>query len=160
MSTPAGFFAILAAPFGALGVRLADDALAGLDFLPPGTAPASSPHPLIARVARQLDAYYGDPRHVFDLPLAPAGTPYRLRVWSALSTIPSGATRSYGELARALGTAPRALGQAVGDNPLPIVIPCHRVIAADGGLGGFNHGRTGYTQDIKRWLLRHEGSLA
>jgi len=151
--------AILAAPFGALGVRIAGDRLTGLEFQPPGTRTASSSHPLIQRVARELEAYYADPAHTFDLPIEPIGTPFRHRVWEALLAIPAGQTRSYGDIARQLASAARAVGQAVGDNPLPIVIPCHRVIAADGGLGGFNHSRTGYTQDIKRWLLKHEHVL-
>ena len=153
------FAAILPAPFGALGVRIEDDRLTGLEFLPPGTPAQASTHPLIARVARELEAYYAEPGHAFDLPLQATGTPFRQRVWQALMAIPAGQTRSYGDLARQLNSAPRAVGQAVGDNPLPIVIPCHRVIAADGGLGGFNHSRTGFTLDIKRWLLSHERAL-
>jgi methylated-DNA-[protein]-cysteine S-methyltransferase len=150
---------ILPAPFGALGVRIAGDCLTGLEFLPPGTRPVTSRHPLIKRVAKELEAYYADPGHAFDLPLQPLGTPFRQRVWNALLSIRAGQTRSYGDIARQLDSAPRAVGQAVGDNPLPIVIPCHRVIAADGGMGGFDHSRTGYSLDIKRWLLRHERVL-
>lgn len=159
MQPLADYTAILPAPFGALGVCIAGDRLTGLEFLPPGTQPAASSHPLVKRVAQELEAYYADPGHAFDLPLQPLGTPFRQRVWNALLAIPAGRTRSYGEVARELGSAPRAVGQAVGDNPLPIVIPCHRVIAADGGLGGFMHSRTGYSQDIKRWLLTHEHVL-
>ena len=160
MTTPTNpYEAILPAPFGALGVRIVGDRLTGLEFLPPGTPPAASSHPMLKRVAKELEAYYADPGHAFDLPLQPLGTPFRQRVWNALLAIPASQTRSYGDIARQLASAPRAVGQAVGDNPLPIVIPCHRVIAADGGLGGFNHSRTGYSQDIKRWLLRHERVL-
>jgi methylated-DNA-[protein]-cysteine S-methyltransferase len=150
------FHAILAAPFGGLGVRIEDACLTGLEFLPPGTAPQASTSALIRQIADQLDAYYADPGYAFTLPLAPRGTPFRRQVWQALEKIPAGETRTYGEVARQLGSGPRAVGQAVGDNPIPIIIPCHRVIAADGGLGGFMHSRTGYSQDIKRWLLRHE----
>jgi methylated-DNA-[protein]-cysteine S-methyltransferase len=159
MQDSAPYTAILPAPFGALGVRIADGKLRGLEFLPPGTRPMVSEHPIARRVAEEMEAYYADPGHAFHLPLEPLGTPFRQRVWNALLAIPAGQTRSYGYIARELGSAPRAVGQAVGDNPLPIVIPCHRVIAADGGLGGFNHSRTGYSQDIKRWLLRHEHVL-
>jgi methylated-DNA-[protein]-cysteine S-methyltransferase len=150
------FHAILAAPFGGLGVRIEDEFLTGLDFLPPGTATRASTSLLIKQIADQLDAYYADPGYVFTLPLAPRGTPFRRQVWQALEKIPAGKARTYGEVARELGSGPRAVGQAVGDNPIPIIIPCHRVIAANGGLGGFMHSRTGYSQDIKRWLLRHE----
>lgn len=159
MTSRVPYAAVLAAPFGAVGLHIVDTRLAGIEFLPPGTRPRSSPLPLVARVARELDAYFADARHVPDLPVAPVGTPFRLRVWQALRRIPVGCTRAYGELARELDSAARAVGQAVADNPLPIVIPCHRVIAADGGLGGFNHSRTGYSLDTKRWLLRHEGVL-
>ncbi len=157
--TTAPFTATIAAPFGALGIRIAEDTLLGLEFLPPGTPLAASSLPLIKQVMAELDAYYADPDHRFTLPLAPVGTDFRRKVWHALSNIPAGQTRTYGEVARELGSGPRAVGQAVGDNPIPIVIPCHRVIAADGGLGGFMHSRTGYSQDIKRWLLRHEHVL-
>lgn len=159
MTPTSHYAAILPAPFGALGVRIAGQCLTGLEFLPPGTRTTTSSHPLIKRMDRELEAYYADPGHVFELPLQPEGTPFRQRVWNALLAIPAGQTRSYGAIARELASAPRAVGQAVGDNPLPIVIPCHRVIAADGGLGGFMHSRTGYSQDIKRWLLRHERVL-
>jgi methylated-DNA-[protein]-cysteine S-methyltransferase len=156
MDSPTDYTAILPAPFGALGVRIAEGKLTGLEFLPPGTQAVASKLPLVRQVAKEMDAYYADPGHVFHLALEPHGTPFRQRVWNALLAIPAGRTRSYGDIARELGSAARAVGQAVGDNPLPIVIPCHRVIAADGGLGGFMHSRTGYSQDIKRWLLRHE----
>ncbi len=157
--------AILPAPFGAIGVRIEGASLIGLEFLPPGTSLAASALPLIKRVMTELDAYYADPSHRFSLPLAPIGTDFRRKVWQVLSNIPAGQTRTYGEVARELGSGPRAVGQAVGDNPIPIVIPCHRVIAAHrtladpNGLGGFMHSRTGYSQDIKRWLLGHEHVL-
>lgn len=156
-ASAADYAVILPLPMGAVGLRLRGEALTGLEFLPPGT-PAMAPRDAAARrVARALEAYLADPRHRFDLPLSLDGTPFRLWVWRLLQAIPPGQTRAYGDLARELGSSARAVGQAVGDNPLPIVIPCHRVIAADGGLGGFNHSRSGYSLDIKRWLLGHEG---
>jgi len=153
------FDAILAAPFGALGVRINGELLTGLEFLPPDTPLITCRQALIEQVAAELDAYYADASHVFSLPLAPTGTEFHRKVWHSLSNIPFGQTRTYGEVARELGSGPRAVGQAVGDNPIPIIIPCHRVIAADGSMGGFMHSRTGYSQDIKRWLLRHEHAL-
>ncbi len=152
------FEAILPAPFGALGVHIAGDMLTGLEFLPHGHSLLDARNPLIDRIAAELDAYYADPLHRFMLPMAPHGSDFRQRVWHALLAIPAGQTRSYGDIARELGSAPRAVGQAVGDNPIPILIPCHRVIAADGSLGGFMHSRIGYSQDIKRWLLQHENT--
>lgn len=152
-----GFDAILPAPFGALGLRVVDARLAGLEFLPDGTATGTPGTPFLRLAVRELTAYYKDPGHAFTLPLALGGTPFRQRVWQALAEIPPGQTITYGELAHRVGSAPRAVGQAVGDNPIPIIIPCHRVVAADGTLGGFNHSRTGFSLNVKRWLLEHEG---
>lgn len=110
----------------------------------------------IATTARQLCEYFNGMRRVFDLPLAPRGTDFQRRVWRALATIPFGTTWSYQELARAIGQtqAMRAVGAANGRNPLPIVVPCHRVIGADGSLTGFGGGLV-----IKAALLRLEGSF-
>ncbi|HEX8979124.1 MAG TPA: methylated-DNA--[protein]-cysteine S-methyltransferase [Parasulfuritortus sp.] len=152
-----GFDAVLPAPFGALGVRLQDGRLAGLEFLPPGTKTFSG-GPEVESVAAELEAYYANHRHRFGLPLALAGTPFRLRVWQALLTIPPGESLTYGQVAARLGSSPRAVGQAVGDNPVPVIVPCHRVLAAQ-GLGGFMHGRDGFPLEVKKWLLRHEGLL-
>ncbi len=149
--------AILSAPFGALGVCTAAGALVRIEFLPPGTLTQDSTNDLIRSCAEQLAAYFDHAGYRFTVPLAPTGTDFRRRVWAALVDIPSGETRTYGELAGHLGSSARAVGQALGDNPLPILIPCHRVVAANGSLGGFNHSRTGYSLDIKRWLLAHEG---
>jgi methylated-DNA-[protein]-cysteine S-methyltransferase len=151
-----GYDAVLPAPFGALGVRLAGEALAGLDFLPPDTPLRPCGSAAIHRVVHELEAYYANPGHVWKLSLAPAGTLFRQRVWQILLTIPAGQTRTYGEVAHELASSPRAVGQAVGDNPIPIVIPCHRVLAAH-GLGGFMHGTDGFPLQVKRWLLNHEG---
>ncbi len=148
--------AVLVAPFGALGIRLAGAALARLDFLPPETPLRPCGSDAVHRVALELEGYYANPRHVWKLSLAPAGTVFRQRVWQALLAIPVGHTRSYGEIATELASSPRAVGQAVGDNPIAIVIPCHRVVAAH-GLGGFMHGSSGFPLQVKRWLLHHEG---
>lgn len=151
------YAAVLAAPFGVLGLLVDGDAVTGIHFLPTDTPVRPPRGGLARRLADQLRAYLADPARGFDLTLAPGGTDFRQRVWRILATIPCGQTRTYGDIARELGSSPRAVGQAVGDNPLPILIPCHRVVASDGGLGGFNHSRTGYSLDIKRWLLGHEG---
>jgi methylated-DNA-[protein]-cysteine S-methyltransferase len=105
--------------------------------------------------AAQLAEYFAGERREFELALAPVGTDFQLRVWSALREIPYGAVRNYGDLARALGQpgAARAVGQANGCNPLPIVIPCHRVIASDGTIGGYSGGLA-----IKHRLLALEGA--
>jgi methylated-DNA-[protein]-cysteine S-methyltransferase len=100
-----------------------------------------------------------DPQFRFDLPLASHGTLFQRRVWGKIAAIRAGRTRSYGELARELRSAPRAVGQACGANPLPLVVPCHRVLAA-AGIGGFAHCEGGFHLSVKRWLLAHEGAAA
>lgn len=146
----------LAMPFGVLGIVTDGGALTGIDFLPAGTPESAPQDALTEKICAQLRAYLADPSFVFDLPLKAAGTPFRSRVWQALQQIPSGRTLSYGELARQLHSAPRAIGQACGANPIPIVIPCHRVLAQNGGLGGFMNSTGGDPLAIKRWLLQHE----
>lgn len=130
----------------------------GFDPSPPGGAAAPQPvaSPLLERLREQLSAYFAGAVVHFDLPLAPEGTAFEQQVWAALQTIPTGETRSYGELARALGqpTAARAVGLANARNPIAILIPCHRVIGADGRLTGYAGGL-----DRKEALLRLEGAL-
>lgn len=109
----------------------------------------------VAHVRQQLEEYFRGDRTRFDLVLAPSGTPFRQRVWQALLEIPYGETRSYGQLARTLGSSPRAVGGANGANPLCPIVPCHRVIGADGSLTGF-----GYGVDLKKRLLEHEARVA
>jgi methylated-DNA-[protein]-cysteine S-methyltransferase len=110
-----------------------------------------------AELRAQLSEYFAGGRSVFDVALAPTGTPFQRKVWTALCDIRYGETISYGELARRIGqpTAARAVGLANGSNPLPIVVPCHRVIGADGSLTGFGGGI-----ERKRWLLAHEARCA
>lgn len=119
----------------------------------PGRAPRPS-SPLLAEAARQLDGYFAGDRRAFDLPLAPRGTPFQTRVWRALRAIPYGETRTYGDVARAVGAprASRAVGGANGRNPLPVIVPCHRVVGKSPGSGGFGMGMA-----KKRLLLGIEG---
>jgi methylated-DNA-[protein]-cysteine S-methyltransferase len=124
-------------------------------YLPLSAKSISPKNALAARAAEQLEAYLADPDTRFDLPLALEGTPFQLKLWEALCRIPRGKTRTYGDLARELEGEARAVGQACGDNRLPVVIPCHRVVAAD-GIGGFAHSTGGYLLEAKRWLLAHE----
>jgi methylated-DNA-[protein]-cysteine S-methyltransferase len=109
----------------------------------------------VAVARAQVRAYFSGKRNPFDLLLAPAGTPFQQRVWTALQKIPSGETRSYGALAKTLASGARAIGRANATNPICLIVPCHRVIGADGSLTGFAFG-----EDIKLLLLRHEGALA
>jgi len=121
-------------PIGQLTIDEIDDAIVAIRW---ADAPAGNGSPLLAETARQLAAYFDGRLSRFDLPLAPAGSPFETRVWSAMQAIPYGETRSYGDLAKAVGSAPRAVGGACGKNPIPVVIPCHRVLAK-GGLGGYS----------------------
>ena len=147
--------AILDAPPCRLGAIFTGEVLTRLDFLPVDTPVSGKADRRIRHLADELDAYWRNPVHAFDLLVAPAGTPFQLRVWRALMAIPAGQPTTYGALAKQLGTAARAVGQACGANPLPILIPCHRVLAAN-GLGGFMHASSGAPLDVKTWLLAHE----
>ncbi len=149
--------AILAAPFGALGIAIGQDRLACIDFLPAGTATMLAHNRTAAAVCSALADYLRDPAAPLDLALAPAGTPFQQRVWQVLRAILPGHVLTYGELAQKVGSSPRAVAQACGANPVPLVIPCHRVVARH-DLGGFMQGRTPDALAIKRWLLAHERS--
>jgi methylated-DNA-[protein]-cysteine S-methyltransferase len=155
VKTTSKYQARLATPFGVLGICCTADALTGIDFLAPDT-PLQAPGDAFSRkVCEQLLAYFADPDFHFNLPLQFNGTAHQGRVWQAMCAIPRGQTRQYGELAKELASSARAVGQACGANPIPIVIPCHRVVSK-AGLGGFANHSEGYTLDIKRWLLAHE----
>ena len=147
--------AVVAAPTFCLGVRCDADQITVIDFLEP--RPEETPStPLAAEAVRQLRAYIADPAFEFGLPLRPAGTTFQRRVWEQISAIPTGQTHTYGQLAKNIKNAARAVGQACGANPYPVVVPCHRVVATGGGLGGFARERGGFLLDVKRWLLAHE----
>ena len=135
-------------PLGDLTLSEEDGAIVALDW---GRGRDQAETPLLLRARDQLQDYFDGTRTVFDLPLAPQGTAFRRKVWDALLRIPAGETRSYVDIAREVGCrAPRAIGQANGANPIPIIIPCHRVVAADGSLGGYSGGEGEAT---KRYLL-------
>jgi methylated-DNA-[protein]-cysteine S-methyltransferase len=142
----------LLTPLGDITLTEEDGAIVALDW---GRGRDREETPLLQRAAAQLQDYFDGTRHEdFDLPLAPQGTPFRQRVWEALRRIPAGETRSYLDIAREVGClSARAIGGANGANPIPILIPCHRVVAADGSLGGYS-GAEG--QATKRYLLELE----
>ena len=155
------FQACVRTPFATLGIATDGTHVTGIRYLAP-THPARAPRrDSIAFLACvQIQAYLDNPGFEFDLPLRLAGTRHRLLVWEAMQRIPAGEVRSYGDLARELKSSARAVGGACGANPIPLVVPCHRVIAAGGGLGGFMGARNeGFELSIKRWLLAHEGAL-
>jgi len=146
----------VASPLGTLEARFSEKGLVRLEFSHRTPKAAQVGHKMVEQFRRELAAYFRGGANRFGTPLdLGSATPFAQRVWAELRRIPFGTTVSYAELARRVGSprAARAVGQAVGANPIPILIPCHRVIRSDGGLGGFSAG-----PEIKKWLLRHEGS--
>ena len=149
------FSAIVPAPFGAIGVRMEGGELRELTYLPPQYESKSATDALTKKICKQVTAYLKDPDYVFDLDLPVVGTEHQRKVWKVINSIPRGKVLTYAEVARRIGSAPRAVGQACGANWYPLVIPCHRVTAT-GGIGGFARHDGGFHQNVKRWLLRHE----
>jgi len=149
--------AAVTAPFGGIEIESDGVWITALRFVkqPRIVEPADA---LAVRAASQVRSYLANPRTVFDLPLKIGGTEFQRQVWDAIAAIRCGTTRSYGEIASELDAPARAVGQACGDNRLPVVIPCHRVIGAS-GIGGFAHSRNGFELSVKRWLLEHENAL-
>jgi methylated-DNA-[protein]-cysteine S-methyltransferase len=159
----------LDSPVGRLTLVADDDALVGLWFpdregatggVDTGAIAGGAPvegHPVLELAAAELVAYFAGARTAFTVPVAPRGTPFQRAVWAQLAAIPFAETRSYGQLARTLGRpgGARAVGLANGRNPVAIILPCHRVIGADGSLTGFGGGLP-----AKRWLLEHERAVA
>ena len=157
---------LLTSPIGPLLAEYDDTALRALRFWEQGRHPPAGTRmeptrtdALGWRIAEQLREYFAGTRREFDLPLAAGGTEFRERVWSALRRIPYGQTRTYAQVAEAVGCgAARAIGQANRHNPIPIVVPCHRVLAGN-GIGGYaGSAEDGKELGTKRWLLRHEGA--
>ena len=145
------------APFAMLGIRSDGRAITRLAYLPASES-AQAPSDKVSEIAvRELARYLEDPAFRFSVPLATGGTPFQQRVWAALSGIPVGESRTYGEVARMVRSAPRAIGQACGANRIALIVPCHRVVGAMGSMGGFMNAESGDPIAIKRWLLTHEG---
>jgi methylated-DNA-[protein]-cysteine S-methyltransferase len=161
-------FDTMPSPVGTLLLAAGDEGLTTLHFEARRHAPAQThdwlptdggdtpPARTLTRARAQLEEYFAGARTTFDLPLAPRGTPFQLRVWTALREIPFGSTRGYAEIAQRLGlpNAARAVGAANGRNQIAIIVPCHRVIGANGSMTGFGGGI-----ERKRWLLVHEGAV-
>ena len=141
-------------PIGEMTVSEDDGRIVALDW---GRGRDQTRTPLLSEAIAQLQDYFDGKRGTFDLPLAPQGTAFQRRVWDALRAIPPGEARSYGDLARDLSSSARAVGQANGANPIPILIPCHRVLAAHGALGGYSGGDG---EPTKRFLLALEARSA
>lgn len=175
------YAAKLRTPFAVLGVRTDGRAVTLLTYLPLSER-AHAPSDKVAEMAaREVERYLDDPAFRFTVPLAPRGTAFQQRVWNTIAAIPTGESRTYGEVARMVRSAPRAVGQACGANPIALIVPCHRVVGACGSLGGFmgaagpppgarpagtsgaqrrSGGPAAGAGDpiaVKRWLLTHEG---
>jgi methylated-DNA-[protein]-cysteine S-methyltransferase len=144
----------LHSPLGPLTIREDEGAIVALDF---GWSRECEETGLLALARDQLVEYFDGARRAFNLPLSPAGSVFQKTVWARMMRIPYGRTDSYGELARVLGSSARAVGMACGANPIPVFIPCHRVIGAGGRLTGYSGGDGLAT---KRYLLQHEGAAA
>ncbi len=147
--------AIINVSFGQLRLTADHDSLTGIDFLLERQALKKPVSPLLKETEAQILAYVRYPHHQFDLPIRLEGTPFQRQVWQALCDIPPGLPLTYGQLAKNLCTAPRAVGGACGANPIPIIVPCHRVVSAS-GIGGFMRTRYLGSLNIKSWLLAHE----
>ena len=160
--TETRFDTILDTRLGRIGVRMSGGAVTELEFLAlaaqAGPVSGNGDAASVRSVATRIESYLRDPKTVFDLPLAPRGSEFQRRVWAALRAIPSGEVMTYGKLARQLGSGARAVGNACRNNPIPLLIPCHRVVAAN-GLGGYSGATEGPGIGLKRWLLRHEGAI-
>ena len=145
---------LAATPFGPVGLAWRGRCLTGVEL-----APAAAPDVMVpAWLRAELDAYFADSSHRFGCTMAASGTPFQHRVWALIAAIPAGQTRTYGKLAAALGSSARAVGGACRANPLPLAVPCHRVVGSR-GLGGFAGDTDGRLLAAKRWLLDHEGAL-
>lgn len=143
-------------PFCEMRITREGDYITEIDFLPGTGGQAVNEDHLLQQAVSQVKAYVESAGRSFDLPLRPKGTEFQRRVWQALQRIPAGEVRTYGELARELNTSARAVGNACRQNPIPLVIPCHRVVSAS-GLGGFAGETAGEKISLKQKLLAHEG---
>jgi methylated-DNA-[protein]-cysteine S-methyltransferase len=149
---------VMDAPPGRLGIRLQGRQVVAVDYVTRRTSVRPASSPFARRVARSLRSWLQDASPPLDLPVLLNGTEFQQRVWAALRAIPQGEVRTYGELASRLGSGARAVGNACRRNPVPIIVPCHRVVAA-GGAGGYGGRTGGAVLQRKLWLLRHEGIL-
>lgn len=144
-------------PIGRLDIRLEDGYIVSLDIKRQSSSQRQAMSHSNSAVQTQLDAYFSGKQKALKLPLSLNGTPFQKRVWREMQKIPPGKTLSYGDIAKRLGTDPRAVGNACRANPIPVIVPCHRVVAK-AGLGGYAGQTCGRQLTIKKWLLHHEGA--
>lgn len=160
-----------ATPFAVLGIVTDGKAVTSVRYLPRNTMPIAPQDRVAERACREIERYLVDPDYLFTVPYRLDGTPFQCRVWREIEKLReklrenhrvkncSIKTITYGDMAQRLRSGPRAVGGACGANPIPLIVPCHRVLAAGGGLGGFMGGKDPFPLSVKRWLLRHEGIL-
>lgn len=148
-----------ATPFAVLGMVTDGKVLTSVRYLPRGTAQAAPQDRVAERACREIERYLADPDYLFTVPYRLEGTPFQHRVWREIEKLCPIKTITYGTMARRLRSGARAVGSACGANPVPLIVPCHRVLAVGGGLGGFMGGKDPFPLSVKRWLLRHEGIL-
>ena len=146
---------MITAPFGHIGIKVTRGRLAGIDLVTARTKLFSPTDALARDVCRQLSAYFSNPLHLFTVPLTLEGTAFQTRVWQELRRTKPGAVRRYADIADRLGSGARAVGGACRRNPVPIVVPCHRVVSRS-GLGGYMGKVSGAALSMKQWLLAHE----
>jgi methylated-DNA-[protein]-cysteine S-methyltransferase len=159
MNNPANQYPIVIdSPLGRLGILVVNQQVQHIDYLAGSVRLQKASSAFEYRVVQQLESYFDHPGAGFSVPLELAGTPFQQRVWQALTEIPAGETLTYGELAARLGSGARAVGNACRRNPVSIIVPCHRVVAAS-GIGGYSGSTSGPVLDRKRWLLDHENQL-
>lgn len=150
------FAAVIDSPIGHIGIETDDSAVTGIHFLGKRQRLKDADSPLARQAVREIKAYFRDPNTPWSIPVRYTGSDHQQKVWRSLKRIPAGKVRAYGDVARQCQSSPRAVGGACRQNPLPLIVPCHRVVAAR-GLGGFAGKSTGFTIQIKQWLLQHEG---
>ena len=151
---PPKFDAVVAAPFGAVGIFAFNEQIS-IELLTENHVPKPAENKIVQKIAAQIEAYFGSAKNDFSLQVAQYGTPYQQRVWQAIRAIPRGRVLTYGDIAAQIGSGPRAVANACGANNIPLLVPCHRVVAKN-GLGGFMQGNKDGLK-IKKWLLKHEG---
>ncbi|MCK5480947.1 MAG: methylated-DNA--[protein]-cysteine S-methyltransferase [Gammaproteobacteria bacterium] len=156
MNKPANQYSlVIDSPLGRLGILILNQQIHRIDYLAGSVRLRAASSAFERRVVQQLGNYFDHPGVNFTVPFELAGTPFQQRVWMALTKIPAGETLTYGELADKLGSGARAVGNACRHNPVSILVPCHRVVAAS-GIGGYSGSTSGPVLDRKRWLLEHE----
>jgi methylated-DNA-[protein]-cysteine S-methyltransferase len=158
MNTEHVFDALIESPVGTLGINITDNCLSGIEFLgklETRTEQSGQSNASIKQVRAALKEYFAAADSIVNIKIDLQGTDYQQRVWAALRSIPAGQTCTYGDVARQIGSSPRAVGNACRRNPVPIFVPCHRVVSANGS-GGFMGSTSGQPLVIKHWLLEHE----